>query len=85
MNDTRIGIVAIMVEDQRQSAQLVNEILSEFASCVLARLGVPNAQEDLAVIALVVKISTRQLGAMTGRLGNLPGVSVKSLLTNKSY
>lgn len=85
MSDKRIGVVAVMIEDQRQSAQMVNEILSEFAPCVLARLGLPNAEEDLSVIAVVVKLSTQELGAMTGRLGNLPGVSVKSLLTNKCY
>lgn len=85
MADKRIGLVAVLVEDQRHSAALVNEVLSDFADCIVARLGVPNAEQDLSVIAVVVKLETSQLGAMTGRLGNLPGVSVRSLLTNKSY
>lgn len=81
----RIGVVAIIIEQGRQSASQVNEILSRHASCIRARLGVPNEQKDLYVIALVVEIGTEELGALTGRLGRLEGVTVKSLLTNKTY
>lgn len=85
MNEKRIGLIAILVEDGRQSAGAVNSILSEFADCIVARLGVPDMEHDLSVIAVVVKLGTDRMGALTGRLGNLPGVSVRSLLTNKSY
>lgn len=81
----RIGVVAVILEDERQSAAEVNDLLSQFAHCIRARLGVPNLEKDLHVIALVVEISTEELGALTGRLGKLPGVTVKSLLTNKTY
>lgn len=81
---TRLGVVAIIVEQQRRSAAQVNEILSQFAGCIRARLGVPNADEDVYVIALVVDVSTEQLGALTGKLGRLPGVTVRSLLTHRS-
>lgn len=83
--EERIGVVAIIIEQRRQSAARVNEILSAHASCIRARLGVPNEQKDLFVIALVVEVTTQELGALTGRLGSLEGVTVKSLLTNKSY
>lgn len=83
--EERIGAIAVIIEDQRQSAARVNEILSAHADCIRARMGVPNSERDLYVIAVIVEISTEELGAITGRLGNLPGVTVKSLLTNKSY
>ena len=35
------------------------------------------------MIGLIVEGTNEQIGAMTGRLGNLPGVTVKSALTNK--
>lgn len=82
---SRIGVVAVIVEDERRSAASVNEVLSQFAHCIRARLGVPNLENDLHVIALVVEITTEELGALTGRLGRLAGVTVKSLLTNKTY
>ena len=48
-------------------------------------MGVPNQEKDIYVISLVVEVSTEQLGAITGRLGKLRGVTVKSMMTNKTY
>ncbi len=80
----RLGVIAIIVEQERQSAAQVNEVLSQFASCIKARLGVPNVEEDMSAIAVIVEVTTEQLGALTGKLGRLPGVTVKSVLTNRS-
>ena len=63
----------------------VNAILSEYADLVHARMGVPNHEKDINVISRVVEATGDQVGAMTGRLGNLPGVTVKSMMTNKTY
>lgn len=81
----RIGVIAIVIEDHRKSVAEVNAILSDYSECVRARTGIPNQEKDIYVISLIVELTTEQLGAVTGRLGNLPGVTVKSVLTNKSY
>lgn len=75
----RMGFVGIVIED-RASVQAVNEILSVYRRIIRARMGVPDHDTDEAVIGLVVKGTNEQLGAMTGRLGNLKGVQVKSAL-----
>ena len=75
----RMGFVGIIIED-RTSVQSVNEILSLYRQIIRARMGVPDHETDEAVIGLVVKGTNEQLGAMTGRLGNLKGVQVKSAL-----
>ena len=48
-------------------------------------MGVPNREKGIYVISLVVEVNNEQLGAITGRLGNLKGVTVKSMMTNKTY
>ena len=45
-------------------------------------MGVPDPQGGEAVIGLIVRGTIDQLGALTGRLGNLPGVRAKSALTS---
>ena len=82
MNEVRLGFVGIVVED-RHVAGRVNEILSSFGGMMRGRMGVPDHETCHAVIGLIVEGSNEQIGAMTGRLGNLPGVTVKSALTNK--
>lgn len=80
MADTRLGVVGIVVED-RNSAIEVNKILSEYADIIIGRMGVPYKEKEVSVISLIVDGTTDQIGAMTGKLGNIPGVIVKSALT----
>jgi len=82
-NDKRLGFVGIILEDREHSAPLVNELLSKHAHLILARTGIPHIKGDHSVITLVVDSSTDELGQLTGRLGSLPGVQVKSALSKK--
>ena len=79
MTEERLGFVGIVIED-RQSVPKVNEILSSFAALIEGRMGVPSASRGQSVICLIVRGTNDQLGAMTGKLGNLSGVQVKSAL-----
>lgn len=78
--DKRIGVIGIIVENMDSAASL-NAILHEYADIILGRLGVPYREKSISVISLIVEGTTDQLGALTGKLGNLPGVKVKSTLT----
>ena len=82
--ETRLGFVGIIIENRQQSAPLVNALLTEFGQCIVARTGIPYAQKHCCVITLVVDATTDQVGELTGRLGRLPGVSVKAALSKGS-
>ena len=80
MAETRLGFVGIVIEDRSQAAR-VNEILSGYGDIIRGRMGIPDKETGKAVIGLIVEGSNDQLGALTGKLGNLPGVQAKSALT----
>lgn len=82
MDGKRLGFVGIVIEE-RAMAGKVNEILSAFGGIIRGRLGMPDPQTGNGVISLIVEGSNDQLGAMTGRLGNLSGVTVKSALVSQ--
>ena len=77
--DRRIGFVGIILEN-RDGVEMVNHVLSEHAGLILARVGLPRRDKGISVITLVVEASTDELGALTGSLGKIDGVSVKSAL-----
>lgn len=79
----RIGVIAIVVEDRDKVNNKLNEMISEFASIILGRMGVPSREHGLSVISLIVEGTSDDIGALTGKLGNLPGISVKSALTSR--
>ena len=79
----RLGFVGIVLET-RASASMVNAIISQHAAVIKARVGVPDAQGDSAVIGLVVQGEDLTLGSLTAKLGNIRGVQVKSALTKNT-
>lgn len=82
MTDNRIGVVGILVE-RKESAHAINAILSEHRDIVVGRIGVPYRERNLSVISLIIDGSTDEVGAMTGKLGRLQGVKVKTALLTK--
>lgn len=78
--EKRIGVVGIVVENP-DSVSKLNAILHEYAELVLGRMGVPYRERSISVISLIVEGTTDQIGGLTGKLGNLPGVNVKSALS----
>lgn len=74
----RLGFIGIVIDDRNKCAGIVNEILSEHAELILARTGLPNAKGNTSIITLVIDATTDELGVLTGKLGNVKGISVKS-------
>uniref|UniRef100_A0A7C4GA82 CopG family transcriptional regulator n=1 Tax=candidate division WOR-3 bacterium TaxID=2052148 RepID=A0A7C4GA82_UNCW3 len=81
---SRLGVVAVFVENRLEAAPRVNQVLSDFGHIVVGRMGVPYRERGLSVMAVIVDGTTDEIGAMTGRLGAVPGVSVKAALRRKS-
>ena len=80
--ERRIGFVGIILEG-REGAEAVNHVLSEHAELILARMGLPCREQGISVITLVVQATTDEVGRLTGRLGKIRGVSVKSALSKQ--
>jgi len=78
--DSRIGVVGIIIEDN-EKAEDVNKVLHNYASLIVGRIGIPYPQRGVCVISLIVDGTSDQISAMTGKLGKISGIQVKSALT----
>ena len=81
--EKRVGFVGIIVSDRLNAAARVNDILTEFGELIVARTGIPYHARNVCVITLVVDATTDELGALTGKLGAIKGVTVKSGVSRK--
>ncbi len=77
----RIGTVTIIVTNRADQANRINAILSEHGEAVIGRMGLPYPPKGLHIISLIVYATTDEIGSLTGKLGALQGVQVKSALT----
>jgi putative iron-only hydrogenase system regulator len=79
--EKRLGFVGIIIHGRKKAAPVVNNVLTEFGELIMGRMGLPHVKKELSVIILIVNATTDEVGALTGKLGKINGVSVKSALS----
>lgn len=78
----RIGVLGIVIEDVSQVAE-VNNLLHEYSHIIIGRMGIPYRERGLNVISLIVDGTNDDIGALSGKLGKIKGLSVKSALSKR--
>lgn len=78
----RIGVIGIVIEDLDCTSN-VNSIISSYNDIIVGRLGIPYKEKGVSVISLVVDGTTDDIGSLTGKLGSIKGINVKSALTKQ--
>lgn len=79
--ERRIGVIGIVIENREEVSDKLNKILSDHGDIIVGRMGIPYKERGLCVISLIVDGTTDEIGALTGKLGSLSGIKVKSALT----
>ncbi|MDD4107451.1 MAG: hypothetical protein PHH93_01895 [Prolixibacteraceae bacterium] len=81
--EKRIGAAIIQIESF-ENVQLMNDIISKHSHVIIGRQGLPRSNR-LSIISLVLEGTTDEIGSLTGQLGRLKGIQIKSvLLKNKN-
>ena len=77
--EVRLGAVIVLLTPE-SDVQRVNSIISEHGEIILGRQGIPLRDRATNIISLVLEGDTDRIGSLTGQLGRLTGVRVKSVL-----
>ena len=83
--ENRIGVIGIVIDDPKKSAESVNEILSAFSDIIIGRMGLPYQKRCLSIISVMVDGTNERIGALCGKLGRLNGVNAKSGLSTQVF
>lgn len=76
--EKRFHTATITIYDRDASYQKVQELLHKHAKNISLRVGYPLEDQGVAIIFLILKMTTDELGALSGQLGQLKDVSIKS-------
>ncbi len=79
--ENRVAIIGIVVENPN-SVDKLNDILHEFAQYIIGRMGLPYRQKNIAIISVVLDAPQDIISALSGKIGNLDGISSKTLFAN---
>lgn len=76
--DTRVAIIAIVVEDSEQVEKL-NGILHEYNKFIIGRMGIPYQKRNISLISIMVDGPANVISTISGKIGMLKGVSAKAV------
>jgi putative iron-only hydrogenase system regulator len=81
-SNNRIAVIGIVVGNRAEAAERVNEVLSSHASTIVGRMGIPYKERGISVISIIVDGTNDEIGALSGKLGNIKGIKVKVALVH---
>ncbi len=76
--ENRIALIGIIVENS-ESVGSLNSILADAARYVVGRMGIPYRERGVNVISIVMDAPNDVINTVSGKLGKLDGVSVKTM------
>ena len=75
--ETRVAVMSIIVEDPAVVEEL-NALLHDFGDHIIGRMGLPYREKKINIISIALDAPQNVISALAGKVGNLPGVSVKT-------
>ena len=73
--DTRVAILAIVVEE-RDKAEELNHVLHAYGKYIM---GIPYEKRGISLISVAVDAPQDVISAMSGKIGNIEGVTAKAV------
>ena len=77
--ERRIASIIILI-GPGADVQRMNQVLGRHSDYILGRMGVNLHHRGLRVISLIVEADTDQIGALSGQLGLIRGIKVKTAI-----
>ena len=79
----KVAVISAILEEPELCQVEFNNVVSEYKSIIRGRMGIPFDEGKIGVVSLTVIGSLDQVNSLTGRLGNIPHVSVKTAISKK--
>jgi len=80
--ETRIALIGIIVEDTSATEKL-NNILHDYGQYIVGRMGVPYRDKEVCVISVIIDATNDIISSLSGKLGMLDGITVKTIYSKK--
>lgn len=79
--NTRIALIGIIVENIESTPQL-NQLLHEYSGYIIGRMGIPYREKGVSIISVAIDAPQDVINALSGKIGRLNGITVKTVYSN---
>lgn len=75
--ETRVAVMSIIVENS-DAVERLNALLHDHGEYIIGRMGIPYRKRKVSIISIALDAPQNTISALSGKIGALPGVSVKT-------
>lgn len=79
--ESRVAVIGIIVSDM-DSVEALNSLLHDYGPYIIGRMGLPYREKDIHIISIAIDAPQDIISTLTGKIGNIGGVSVKTAYSN---
>ena len=79
--EKRVAVMGIIVESMDVVEQL-NSILHDYSRYIIGRMGIPYREKNISIISIAIDAPQDEISALSGKIGKLAGISVKTAYSN---
>ena len=79
--ESRIALIGIIVSNF-DSVDALNHLLSEYGKYIVGRMGIPYRKKNVNIVSIAVDAPQDVISALSGKIGKIQGVSVKTAYSN---
>lgn len=79
----KVAVISAILEEPKECQLKFNEVVSDFKGIIKGRMGIPCEEEGVSIVCIAVVGEMDTINSLTGKLGNIPHVSVKTSISKK--
>lgn len=76
--ETRVAVLTIIVREG-SSVSILNDLLHQYGSYIISRMGVPYRQKNVNIICVALDAPGDVISALSGKVGRLEGITAKTV------
>ena len=80
--EKRLGSTLILIQE-KESINKLNNILTGYSEIILGRQGLPLKDRGISIISILFDGTHDEISSLTGQIGRLKGVSVKTVFAKQ--
>ncbi|MGM0379337.1 MAG: TM1266 family iron-only hydrogenase system putative regulator [Bacillota bacterium] len=79
----KIAVIGAVLEPPSKCFEKFNSTVSNYKGLIKGRMGIPFEKEKMSVISITIIGTLNEINSLTGKLGNIDGVTVKTSISKK--
>jgi len=81
----KVAVISAILEDPEGTQHAFNDTVASFKGIIKGRMGIPIPEQGISLVSIAVLGDTDEINSLTGKLGKIEKVSVKTAMSKRDF